>query len=56
MVCDLQGVFKGGTFTLSDPAIISSMPIGGLLGPTDTGAGGMNAFFFKSHKYNNEYC
>ena len=56
MLRDLQGSFDGALFTLSDPCLVSAEPAGGLLGPTDSGAAGINSFFFRQHKVCNQFC
>ncbi|XP_062513152.1 alpha-protein kinase vwkA-like [Corticium candelabrum] len=51
LVCDLQGVRKGDSYELTDPAIHS---LNRLYGMTDLGQRGMDAFF-DSHQCN-ELC
>ena len=53
---DIQGSQSDRVFLLSDPCFVSSLPAGGLLGPTDIGAASINSFFFETHKECNKYC
>ena len=56
MILDLQGVYyeDSKSYVLSDPAIISNSPVGGLYGPTDLGLTAIKEFF-ERHKCN-EIC
>jgi hypothetical protein len=41
---------------LSDPAFVTTVPVGGVMGPTDIGSCAINKFFFSTHQECNEYC
>ena len=53
---DLQGTFACGRFNLSDPAFVTTLPSGGVMGPADIGAAAINHFFFITHRECNEFC
>ena len=56
MMVDIQGTFDGRCFSLSDPAFLTMTKNGGLMGPTDIGGAGVNAFFFETHRKCNRFC